>query len=87
MSLSYTETTNTGSMWELIPYYTPEFIVSPPETFRDFRPIEAHIPVALGDIELVPPSESHTIDEYTHEGLLKKSLQEFGDIWRTLASM
>jgi hypothetical protein len=87
MSLSYTETTNASSIWELIPYYIAEFNVSPPEAFLDFHPIEAHIGNILTEYEIVAPSESHIIDRHTHEALLKKSVREFGDIWRTLARM
>lgn len=91
MSTPYTETTNTKMWqevgWELLPYNVSVLAVSPPDIFLDFNPVEDQGLPTTSDIELVQSSEGYSIDQYTHETLVQKSLQEFGEIWRILADM
>lgn len=87
MTLPQTETTNMKvwqeSVWRIRPLNVPVLSLAPPPTRTD---LEAHEFEGVGGgFELIRPLRKGTIDTATHQTLLKQSLREYEEIWRTLA--
>lgn len=89
MSIPQTESSDMR-IWEQqewilgAPLNIPVLLVEAPDVFTDLRSAEP--PEAVpGDFAFVWPHRERNIDSVTHETLFQRSLQEYSDIWRTLA--
>jgi hypothetical protein len=59
--------------------------VEPPCSLEDLYPTALENVVRMGESDLVFRRGVQTIAREVHEQLLEESLQEYGDIWRSLA--
>lgn len=89
MNLTQTESTNmeffAKQHWILrMPLNFPVRYIEAPEDFTEIKSGEIQV-ITPGNFFIVWPNREHTIDTLTHKALLDESLQEYSDIWRTLA--
>lgn len=71
--------------WRLrSPLNIPILAKDAPDNFTDLRNVEP-LEALPGDFSLDLLRRVRSIDPAAHETLLQKSLQEYGEIWRTLA--
>ena len=88
MSMPRTESTDMKVWeeleWRITPLNVPVLVVETPDAFMDLRSVEPQ-GVLPGDIDFIQVSRRRSIDILTHQSLLKESLQEYSNIWRTLA--
>jgi hypothetical protein len=84
------EDTFDGSAWELTPFYVPELElnVSPPQDQTGFEiDTTAAEELRWGALELRSWARYRIISPELHEELLTQSIEEYGNIWKTLAQM
>ncbi len=88
MNLPQTESTNMEFFtrhWNLrMPSNFPVLDIEAPEGIAEIKSSEIQN-ILPGTLSIDWQIREHTIDTLTHEALLNESLQEYSNIWRTLA--
>ncbi|HEY44263.1 MAG TPA: hypothetical protein G4O11_09810 [Anaerolineae bacterium] len=70
---------------KVTPLYSPLLVVPPPENQRGLFPFVSDELSQVGGFDLVLGGRVTTINQELHEMLLEQSLEEYKDIWMSLA--
>ena len=89
MSFPDTETTGnsvyTEQGWIFIPMSIPTLLVVDSPVAVEVRDAETIYTGSIGDLQVVGQPYRRTITAQVHQRLLDQSIQEYREIWRTLA--
>lgn len=70
---------------KITPTYYYNVNVAPPTNLSNLIPTSTDEIIQYREINLVKSGRITTISEGLHERLLEQSIEEYGDIWRSLA--